>query len=87
MKPVLTFALGALLASAIAVFLVNRKPAEPAVAPIATNAAPAESPVVTEPEPAPVHEAPLASAPKINRGSLCATGAAAVAADQLFVRQ
>ena len=68
MKPVLTFALGALLASAIAVFVVNRKPAEPTVASIATTAAPAESPVVAEPEPAPVHEAPIASAPKNNGG-------------------
>lgn len=68
MKPVLTFALGALLASAIAIFLVNRKPAEPVAAPVATTATPAESPVVAEPEPAPVHEAPVASAPKVNRG-------------------
>jgi hypothetical protein len=66
MKPVLTFALGALLASAVAVFVMKRSPdpVQPATTPVAETAV---APTTAAPEPVPVHETP-AVAPAPSRG-------------------
>jgi hypothetical protein len=57
MKPVLTFVLGAVLASGIAVFLVKRSP-EPAPTATETPAAATPAPAPINPEPAPVTATP-----------------------------